>query len=116
MEIGSTHFAPNSLILTNTINFDRIYYMNSPQDIIKNKPYLAWYIKDIDGMSDKSVLEHVFNYGDWDDVKDFIKIKGLNESWKLFKNTQKNKRSNYKPQIEHFFSLFFKIHAQTHSK
>ena len=44
--------------------------------IIKNKPYLVWYVKDPDKLSEESVLEHVLNYGNWEDVQQFIKIKG----------------------------------------
>ena len=43
--------------------------------IIKNKPYLAWYVKEPEKLSEESVLEHVLNYGNWDDVQRFIKIK-----------------------------------------
>jgi len=48
--------------------------------IIKNKPSLAWYIKDPDKLSEESVLEHVLNYGNWEDVQQFIKIKGKNKT------------------------------------
>lgn len=53
-------------------------------DIIKAKPYLAWYVKAPENLSEQSVLEHILNYGDWNDVQQFIKIKGLKETAKLF--------------------------------
>lgn len=76
-------------------------------DIIKNKPYLAWYVKDPDKLSEESVLEHVLNYGNWDDVQQFIKIKGLKETAKLFNKSLKNKRSNYQPAIKSYFYRYF---------
>ncbi len=45
-------------------------------DIIKAKPFLAWYVKGPEKLSEQSVLEHVLNYGNWDDVQQFIKING----------------------------------------
>ena len=53
-------------------------------NIIKNKPYLAWYVKDPEKLSEESILEHVLNNGNWEDVQLFIKVKGINETAKLF--------------------------------
>lgn len=75
--------------------------------IIKNKPYLAWYVKDPEKLSEDSVLEHVLNYGNWDDVQQFIKIKGLNETAILFNKSLNNKRTNYSPPIKSYFSRYF---------
>lgn len=75
--------------------------------IIKNKPYLAWYVKNPENLSEKSVLEHVLNYGNWDDVQAFIKIKGIIETGELFKQTIANKRTNYSPEIKSYFSRYF---------
>ena len=75
--------------------------------IIKNKPYLAWYIKDPENLSEQSVLEHVLNYGNWEDVQQFIKIKGMEGSAKLFNKTLKNKRVNFSPEIKSYFSRYF---------
>lgn len=75
--------------------------------IIKNKPYLAWYVKDPEKLSEESVLEHVLNYGNWDDVQQFIKIKGKDKTTELFKKTLTNKRVNYSPAIQSYFSRYF---------
>jgi hypothetical protein len=74
--------------------------------IIKNKPYLAWYVKDPEKLSEESVLEHVLNYGNWDDVQLFIKIKGLIQTAALFNKTLEA-RTNYTPPIQHYFSRYF---------
>ncbi len=76
--------------------------------IIKNKPYLAWYVKDPEKLSEESVLEHVLNYGDWDDVQLFIKLKGINETASIFNKSLTKKRTNYTPVIKSYFSRYFK--------
>lgn len=79
----------------------------SVNDIIKNKPYLAWYVKDPEKLSEESVLEHILNYGNWDDVQQFIKIKGKDKTTEVFKKTIANKRTNYSPAIQSYFSRYF---------
>ena len=79
----------------------------SVNDIVKSKPYLAWYVKDQGALSEESVLEHVLNYGDWNDVQLFIKIKGVNKTAELFNKSLKNKRTNYQPAIQSYFSRYF---------
>jgi len=75
--------------------------------IIKDKPYLAWYVKDVEKLTEDSVLEHVLNYGNWDDVQLFIKIKGVEGTADLFNKSLKNKRTNYQPAIRSYFSRYF---------
>lgn len=75
--------------------------------IIKNKPYIAWYVKDPNKLSEESVLEHVLNYGNWEDVQLFIKIKGKDKTAELFKKTIANKRTNYSPEIKSYFFRYF---------
>ncbi|GIW64181.1 MAG: hypothetical protein KatS3mg092_0114 [Patescibacteria group bacterium] len=79
--------------------------------IIKKKPYLAWYVKDPDKLSEEAVLEHVLNYGNWEDVQEFIKINGIKETAKLFYKSLNKKRINYLPQIKHYFENYFKKHV-----
>lgn len=75
--------------------------------IIKNKSYLAWYVKDPEKLSEESVLEHVLNYGNWEDVQQFIKLKGRKETAQLFNKTFAYKRSNYTPAIKSYFYRYF---------
>lgn len=82
----------------------------SIQDIIKNKPYLAWYVHNPENLSEQSVLEHVLNYGNWDDVQQFIAIKGMEESAKLFFQSLTKKRTNYTPPIAAYFTRYFHHH------
>lgn len=76
--------------------------------ILKNKPYLAWYVKNPNKLSEESILFHILNYGDWKDVQDFIKIKGLKKTANLFYKTINKKRNNYLPQIKNYFEKYFK--------
>ena len=76
-------------------------------DIIKNKPFLAWCVKDPEKLSEESVLEHVLNYGDWNDVQTFIKILGIKKTNDLFNHTLKKKKVKLlttNPLL--FYSLF----------
>lgn len=75
--------------------------------IIKNKPYLAWYVKNPEKLSKESVLEHVLNYGNWDDVQQFIRIQGRKQTAEIFKKTINKKRSNYPPAIRSYFYRYF---------
>lgn len=81
--------------------------MAKVQDIIKKKPYLAWYVKNVENLSDESVLEHVLNYGNWDDVQSFIQIKGLQVTRGIYHQTLEKSRINYPANIKHYFDLYF---------
>lgn len=58
--------------------------MTPVQEIVKNKPYLAWPVRKPSGLSDEAVFEQILNYGDWDDFNKFLEIKGLKESARIF--------------------------------
>ncbi len=75
--------------------------------IINSKPYLAWYVKDPNKLSEESVLEHILNYGNWEDVQLFIKIKGIKGTAELFNKSLKNNRTNYQPAIQSYFLRYF---------
>lgn len=85
--------------------------MSAVQDMIRRKPYLAWYVADPGELSDESVLEHVLNYGNWDDVQEYIKLKGMAETARLFGATSRKQRVNYRPEIAYYFKLYFKAHV-----
>jgi hypothetical protein len=85
------------------------------QGIIERKPYLTWYVADPKQLSDASVLEHVLNYGDWEDVQHFIQIKGLEETAQLFARHAKQTRCNYLPEIKAYFTKYFQKHAASYS-
>ena len=78
---------------------------------IKKRSYLFWYIKDLDKLSESSIVEHVLNYGDWSDVQKMIKILGLKKTAKIFQKKSAQKRSNYRPEIKNYFQLYFRKYA-----
>jgi hypothetical protein len=78
---------------------------------IKKRPYLVWYVKDLDNLSEASIVEHVLNYGDWDDVQEMIKILGMRKTAKIFREKSALPRSNYRPEIAHYFQLYFNKYA-----
>jgi hypothetical protein len=82
---------------------------------IKKRPYLIWYVKDVDNLSEKSIVEHVLNYGDWGDVQEMIKILGMEETAKIFREKSmpdRFGRQNYRPEIKHYFQLYFNKHTR----
>ncbi len=84
-------------------------------EFIKKKPYLVWYVKDLGKLSEASIVEHVLNYGDWDDVQKMIKILGFKKTAKIFREKStpdKFSRQNYRPEIKHYFDLYFNKHAK----
>ncbi|MEK7669468.1 MAG: hypothetical protein AAB350_02670 [Patescibacteria group bacterium] len=86
-------------------------------EFIKERPYLVWYVgkKDLDRLDEPSIVEHVLNYGNWDNVQKMIKILGLKKTAEIFykKSTpDKFGRQNYRPEIKHYFQLYFNKHIQ----
>lgn len=81
------------------------------QKILEKKPHLAWYIKDKKTLSDKSALEHILSYGDWDDVMEAEKILGISKMEYLFKEITNQKRINLKPRTLNYFQNYFSKYA-----
>jgi len=84
------------------------------QNFIKKRKGLVWYVKDVTKLDPESIVEHVLNFGDWDDVMEMIRIMGIKKVAKIFWRESKPKRwgrTNYRPEIRHYFNLYFKKHA-----
>jgi hypothetical protein len=82
----------------------------------KEKPYLFWYIKDLDKLSNESAIEHVLNYGNLNDFKKIVGILGLENVANIFRKQLKNKRNNYRPEVKNYFTLYFDKYAPGDSK
>mgnify|MGYP001572622856 CR=1 FL=1 len=83
-------------------------------EFIKKRAYLVWYVKDIDNLPEESIVEHVLNYGDWSDVQEMVKILGIQKIAKIFQDKSapdKFGRQNYRPEIKHYFQLYFNRYA-----
>ena len=78
---------------------------------IQKRPHLIWYVKDLDKLSEESIVESVLNYGDWDDVQKMIKILGLQKTADIFRRKSKQKRGNYRSEIKNYFRLYFDKYA-----
>jgi hypothetical protein len=81
------------------------------ESFVKEKPYLFWYIKDTDGLSRESIVEHVLNYGDFDDFKKILEIMGMEKVAEIFRKQSKNARCNYRPEVKNYFTLYFNKYA-----
>jgi hypothetical protein len=80
-------------------------------DLFKEKPYLAWYVKDKKSLSRESMVEHILNYGDWEDYKEAEKALGVKQIKKIFKQLIKRKRVNLRPQTINYFKGYFEEYA-----
>ena len=78
---------------------------------IKKRSYLVWYVKDLEKLSEESIVEHVLNYGNWDDVQEMIKILGIEKTASIFKYKLNEPRSNYRPEVKNYFQLYFQKYA-----
>lgn len=81
---------------------------SSLQDIINNKPYLAWDIREKENLSDESALAHILAYGDWDDYIAAERVSGIQTLSGLFDKLISEKRSNLRPETKNFFMRYFR--------
>lgn len=81
---------------------------NTPlHKFIQARPYLVWHVRDLEGLSDSSIVEHTLNYGTWQDVQTLMALIGVDTVAKIFSDSQEKPRSNYRPEIAHYFKLYF---------
>ncbi len=85
--------------------------MKSLVQLFYDKPYLAWYIKDKKEISPKSMLEHVLNYGDWEDYLRAEEALGIKETKKLFDDLKAKPRSNLRRKTINYFDRYFQRYA-----
>lgn len=83
------------------------------RDFIAKRPHLIWYSKDYDNLSEESIVEHVLNYGDWDDFQEMTRIMGIKRAAEVFRAQMvvRRQRGNYYPEVARFFALYFDTHA-----
>jgi hypothetical protein len=74
--------------------------MTRDEFITKNS-HLFWYIKKeaIPNISNEVLVEFIFNYGTWQDVKDLIKIIGFQELKRVYEDVTDRKVGNYLPEM-----------------
>jgi len=81
------------------------------KNFIKKRPYLVWYVKELDSLSEESIVEHTLNYGDFNDIKKLIDILKIDKVARIFQTQIKQKRNNYNPKVKNYFNLYFKKYA-----
>jgi hypothetical protein len=84
--------------------------MTEIQEFIKNRPHLIWYSKDYEHLADESIVEHVLNYGDWEDFKEMIRIMGMERAAEIFRREAFKKRTNYHKEVARYFQKYFDSH------
>jgi hypothetical protein len=74
--------------------------MTRAEFITKNE-HLFWYIKKeaIPNISNEVLVEFIFNYGTWDDVKELVKIIGFQELKRVYDGITDRKIGNYIPEM-----------------
>jgi hypothetical protein len=68
---------------------------------IEKNRHLFWYIKkeSIPNISNDVLVEFIFNYGTWEDVKELIKIIGFQELKQVYENITDRRIGNYIPEM-----------------
>ena len=81
---------------------------------IDNHRNLFWYTPDnkIHDISDALLVETILNYGTMNDVRSLIDTIGIKRTAEAFYSATGRQKSNYYPEIYHYFDLFFKKYAQ----
>lgn len=82
-------------------------------DFIKKRKYLIWYTNNYDKLPAESIVEATLNYGNWNDVLTLIKILGIKKVAKIFfaQTNSRRMRINYRPEVAHYFKLYFNRYA-----
>jgi len=82
------------------------------RNFVQKKPYLFWYIRDLDNLSEEAIVEAVLNFGNWQDTQELIEILGIKKTASIFRKKIAWERNNYRPEIKNYFELYFKKYAQ----
>jgi hypothetical protein len=85
--------------------------MSIKQFIQKNRQFW-WYVKDPFKLDDSAIVEGVIKYGDMKEIRQLIKILGINKTAKIFSRQSSAKRSNYDAKTINYFKQYFKQYAK----
>ncbi len=85
--------------------------MNKLTPLLIKKPYLAWYVKDPTTVSVESIVEHIFNYGQWSDYLQAEQLLGMHRIKAVFESLKGKTRSNLHPKTINFFDRYFAKYA-----
>lgn len=79
--------------------------------IVKERPYLWWWVKNKENLSLESVVQGVLTNGDMDDVRSLFQLVGRGTVKKIFLQQISRPRNNYRRQTVNFFEKVFAIHV-----
>lgn len=88
--------------------------MTEKETYIRHRRPLFWSVADdkLPGISDELLVETILNFGTLNDVRELIKLLGLQQTAATFyKATTNRSRHNYFPEVANFFRLYFNRHA-----
>jgi len=85
--------------------------MNKLLGLFYEKPYLAWYVRDVKNISKESMLEHIFNYGNWEDYLDAEESLGIKNTKEIFDDLKSRKRTNLRKKTINYFNKYFQKYA-----
>ncbi len=86
------------------------------KEFIKKRPSLVWYVKDTDDLSESSIIEHVLNYGNFNDFKELVNIMSVGKVAEIFRKQISKERNNYRPEVKNYFTLYFNKYAPRDSR
>lgn len=90
--------------------------MQNLKDIVLSNPSLIWYSNNTSNLSDESILEHVLNYGTWQQVQQILSTLGSQKTFDLYTKISNKPRTNLKPRVKHYFDLYFShVSRSSHS-
>ncbi|MDP2103930.1 MAG: hypothetical protein Q8K26_03350 [Candidatus Gracilibacteria bacterium] len=84
--------------------------MTELQKFAKKHSNFWWWVKDPSHLSDHSVIEGVFCYGDFDEKKSVIQIVGEKEFEKIFVKMAKEKRKSLQPETINYWTDYLRYH------
>lgn len=96
------------------VNNETVWYNKTVNKLIKalnKKPYLSWYLKKKESPSDKSIFEHILNYGSWDDYLMAEKTFGIQKTKTLFNALKTNLRVNLRNRTINYFEKYYQKYA-----
>ncbi len=85
----------------------------SREEFIEKNAHLFWYMpKDaIKKIDDDVLVEFIFNYGTWEDVKELCKIIGFQKLKEVYQNIEGKKTGNYFPEPYNYLKLLVEKYA-----
>jgi len=75
--------------------------------IVKDRPYLWWWVRNKENLSLENVVQGVLANGDMDDVERVFQLVGRKQVKKIFLQQISRPRHNYRPQTVNFFKKVF---------